>query len=240
MVVKQWGCIFLQRLKSNYTIYPVVELNALHLNDKYKFKQKFSLNFTEAERTKFNNKIFKKAGFKKTLQMDAYAYYSIPISELSDDKDLLTFILHSLPKRKKKKNFDLEKIPALIGGIVIEFDDNTAIAPQCCGEIYNYQHWKEVLDKQPQEWTEIWIGHPWIYARVQNNTLELSEIMEATLSPQQDRAIKYTFDLNTFIQKLNLCIQEIKAFKKRIYKTLKKHQYPYPRKIANLLIDNTL
>jgi hypothetical protein len=67
-----------------------------------------------------------------------------------------------------------EQLHALCGGIVLSDNNRTYIEPSCCGDLSDLYGWEKIVEAAPDTWTKLWIGHPWIYYRKQNDMIEFS------------------------------------------------------------------
>lgn len=94
------------------------------------------------------------------------------------------------------------------------------------------------MTKSPEKWEQIWIGHPWIYGRVSNNRLELSDYIEHTGPLEVEIPVKIQVNLNEFIQALEKAIAELMKFKKRIFDTLKMEMPEISEEVTELLVEN--
>jgi hypothetical protein len=57
------------------------------------------------------------------------------------------------------------------GGVVIE--------PQCCCGLGDAEDWADLLLHQPADWQRVWVGHPWVYARFDEDWVYFSEYGDA-------------------------------------------------------------
>lgn len=91
-----------------------------------------------------------------------------------------------------------EKLPPLDGGLRIE-EAGEVIEHQCCSELDDYLIWAEILKVRAAHWTEIWIGHPWIYYRIEGSSIYFTDYCE-DLPDNMD--YKFVFDKEIFFAKL--------------------------------------
>jgi hypothetical protein len=84
---------------------------------------------------------------------------------------------------------DVDAIPdhliSLNGGYILQTDDLFSIYPTCCGSLEDIKSWERAVTYRKPEWTEIWIGHPWIYCRAIDGQLEFSQPAETIESITQ-------------------------------------------------------
>lgn len=79
-----------------------------------------------------------------------------------------------------------EQLQPLDGGLRIAAGD-VVIDSQCCGDIGNYENWQRLLTQAPTKWQELWIGHPWIYARFDDDFAYFSEYYDYEQAPTDIR-----------------------------------------------------
>jgi hypothetical protein len=212
-------------------IYPVLEMSPWRVDGGEDLNLKEGQDYTE-----FAIEVFKKHGINNIERLDEYGYSSIKMSDIND-ADLKILVEKELQDAEMVEN-GIEGISRFCGGIVI-INDKEVIHHQCCGGISDYKNWVEFLEESPSEWTEIWIGHPWIYGRISNNIIELSDYIEHTgaLKPENLR-IKTKIDVSTFKTALDIAVLQIAEIKARILAILLVEMPEIAVEVANLLIEN--
>jgi hypothetical protein len=212
-------------------IYPVLEMSPWRVDGGEDLNLKEGQDYTE-----FAIEVFKKHGINNIERLDEYGYSSIKMSDIND-ADLKILVEKELQDAEMVEN-GIEGISRFCGGIVI-INDKEVIHHQCCGAISDYKNWVEFLEESPSEWTEIWIGHPWIYGRISNNIIELSDYIEHTgaLKPENLR-IKTKIDVSTFKTALDIAVLQIAEIKARILAILLVEMPEIAVEVANLLIEN--
>jgi hypothetical protein len=212
-------------------IYPVLEMSPWRVDGGEDLNLKEGQDYTE-----FAIEVFKKHGINNIERLDEYGYSSIKMSDIND-ADLKILVEKELQDAEMVEN-GIEGISRFCGGIVI-INDKEVIHHQCCGGISDYKNWVEFLEESPSEWTEIWIGHPWIYGRISNNIIELSDYIEHTgaLKPENLR-IKTKIDVSTFKTALDIAVLRIAEIKARILAILLVEMPEIAVEVANLLIEN--
>ena len=76
-----------------------------------------------------------------------------------------------------------EQVGKICGGIVIKTGGEIRIEPTCCGDIGNLHSWEKIFENMNQDWRQLWIGHPWVFYRVENEMVEFSDYYEANKIP---------------------------------------------------------
>lgn len=230
-------------MQKNYKIYPVVEMSPARtelggpiMAAAYENK----LLDTPAHRKELALEIFRKEGMKKLFTLDEYAYDGIKITDL-DDHDLSVLVKMEVYDADMHLHGN-ENVTAFEGGLVIAMTDGQVITHQCCGAISDYQNWVKFLTIQPTDWEEIWIGHPWLYGRVRDGIIQLSDFLDETKPPPKDEvsAIKFQFELATFKRKMEAVISFLQQLKNRIKAILIAEGSIYYNEIPEQLIDNKI
>jgi hypothetical protein len=212
-------------------IYPVLEMSPWRVDGGEDLNLKEGQSYTD-----FAIEVFKKHGINNIDRLDEHGYSSIKISDIND-ADLKILIEKELQDAEMAEN-GTEAIGRFCGGIVI-INDKEVIHHQCCGSISDYKNWITFLEDAPTEWTQIWIGHPWIYGRISNNIIELSDYIEHTGALNPDKlVIKTRIDLSTFKTALAAAVLRIAEIKARILAILLVEMPETAVEVANLLIDN--
>lgn len=212
-------------------IYPVLEMSPWRVDGGEDLNLKEGQSYTE-----FAIEVFKKHGINNIERLDEHGYSSIKMSDIND-ADLKILVEKELQDAEIPIN-GTEIVGAFCGGIVI-INDTEVIHHQCCGGISDYKNWVEFLEDAPTEWAQIWIGHPWIYGRISNNIIELSDYIEHTgaLNPDNLR-IKTRIEVSIFKQTLAAAVAQIAEIKARILSILLVEMPEIAVEVADLLIEN--
>lgn len=230
-------------MQKNYKIYPVVEMSPSRTElggPIMAAAYENNLLVTATDRQELALEIFRKEGMKKLLTLDEYAYDGIKIADL-DDHDLSVLVKMEVYDADMHLHGN-ENVSAFEGGLVIAMVDGQVITHQCCGAISDYQNWTKFLTTQPTNWEEVWIGHPWIYGRVRDGMIHLSEYLDETQAPPKDdaSAIKFQFELATFKIKMEAVVAFMQQLKSRIKAILIAEGSIYYNEIPEQLIDNKI
>ncbi|MEH0155417.1 hypothetical protein V6R21_14820 [Limibacter armeniacum] len=217
------------RNNNKVRIYPVIEMSPWQIDGGEDIEIREGQDFSE-----FAIEIFKKNGIENIEQLDPYGYCSIKVSDISDN-DLKIFIDKEVSDAEIPEN-GIEAVGPFSGGLVIVVNDQV-VHHQCCGDISDYKNWKTFLEESPEDWSQIWIGHPWLYGRVRKNNVELSDYIEHTGRLEKDLPVHLHVDKAEFELQFNLAIEELLAFKKRIYMVLKSEMKGVAKEVSELLIE---
>ncbi|MCD0480062.1 hypothetical protein LPB90_16610 [Chryseobacterium sp. LC2016-29] len=148
------------------------------------------------------------------IQKDSYL---VDIEAIDDEN--LQIILEINLQEIDWEEFEDQMI-AFDGGIVLKNDGQVLITPTCCGNIGNINEWQRILDNKTSDWSEMWIGHPWIFYRKENGKVQFSDYSDVNLNEFID--IKAIFEINE---------SELKNELEKV----KQHQINFKNRISNIL-----
>ena len=164
-----------------------------------------------------------------TIQEDSYL---VDIETIDDEN--LQMILEASLQEIDLEEFE-DQIIAFNGGIVLKKDNQVLITPTCCGDIRNITEWERIFDNKSSNWSEIWIGHPWIFYKKENQKIYFSDYSELNIKEISD--IKPIFEVDE--SELKIEFEKVKQhqinFKNRISKILKKMNFENAEKISELM-----
>ena len=187
---------------------------------------------------KFALNIFNNAGIKSINRLDKYAYSSIILSDINNE-DLSILIQKELADSEISEN-GLEIVGDFEGGLVIKFKNGNVINHSCCGSVSDYKNWLELVESKPEEWTEIWIGHPWVYGKVKENKVLITDYLDETNALPKENDFKFEVDFSEFKEKLLIAIADFQDLKERIRTILLKEKHKYANELPELLIENEI
>ncbi|HKK77513.1 MAG TPA: hypothetical protein VJ953_20705 [Saprospiraceae bacterium] len=148
------------------------------------------------------------------------------------------------------------------GGIVLTAADQLIVAPQCCVSLQDHAEWPRKPDGQ--DFQRIWIGHPWMYYKVDDNRVLLTGLIEKELNgdrwlhykmPDNDRMmdashfrakaseqideqdIKYAIDLVEWQRAIHELEAALDDFRQRLMLHLVPFVSAYTQKMAACLVD---
>lgn len=148
------------------------------------------------------------------------------------------------------------------GGVVLTSQGKMVITPQCCYSLQDHKEWTRI---QPSnDFKLIWIGHPWMYYKVQGGNILFTRLIEKAFDGKTWK--HYLHDDNTTMMDSSNCIKktqkeidnkdlkysvnfaelkeaiqkmenELQVFKKRIEAIAIKWKLVNPSKIAACMVD---
>ena len=126
-------------------------------------------------------------------------------------------------------------VMAFDGGITLKTDNEIVIRPTCCGDMSNTENWQNIFKNQSLEWTELWIGHPWVLYRKENGKISFSEYTEKNSSEPENIKILVEVDEAELKAELEKVIEYQINFKNRIAEMLKKMNIKNAERMAQLM-----
>ncbi|KFF10837.1 hypothetical protein [Flavobacterium hydatis] len=148
-----------------------------------------------------------------------------------NDNELKIILLKTLTEIDLE-NID-DEISHLFGGIVLKFNDQILIQPNCCCDIGNLSEWLKILISKENEWHQLWIGHPWVFFKTVDDLIYFSDYTEKNEAQNLDE--KFSISKVLFEKNLKKIKQEQEEFKIRIERNLIELNIQQPKEIADLL-----
>lgn len=164
-----------------------------------------------------------------------FASYFIDITTLGDFE--LKIIIQKELEDIDLMNYD-ECVPRFCGGIVIKENDKIIIDPQCCADLNNLEEWLDIFNQNKEEWHQLWIGHPWIFYKINNEFIEFSDNVELNLSDFKDICVKHRIPKNWLKFELEKAKENQVVFEQRIAKILFELNINHADDIAKKLAGN--
>ena len=171
----------------------------------------------------------------QNLQPIELGSYLVDINKIGES-ELKTIL------KKELKDIDLsdfeEYVGQIVGGIVIVENDKIILEPTCCGDISDIQNWEEIEKSELDKWTQLWIGHPWVFYKKTNNHIALSDYTDYNLEDFKDITEKYKFSEQKLLSEIKSSRNNQIEFEKRISKVLAELKIDNANEIAKLMTGN--
>lgn len=213
-------------MSESFNVRAVIELNAgdFAIQDYYDPKDQ---NF---DWSAYWKKSLNDAGLTKVAQITP----GVPLVDITkiEDEELSIIVQKTL---ESSDFFETSRVSSFEGGLVIK-QGELEISPTCCISIGDYQEWQKILDENSEKWKQIWIGHPWVFARIRNDKMELSDYSEGN---DWSGAPLLSLDLNEFVRQFNEITAVIDVFRQRLEKILMEMGIKEARNVACELVDKT-
>lgn len=167
-----------------------------------------------------------------------------PIKKGSDLVDIETIKNQELEEiiKNQLKDVDLEdyeeQVGRIEGGIVIKIENEFPIEPTCCGDIGNIGEWEEIFKNKTDNWNQMWIGHPWIFYKRVNNTIEFSDYSDLNVQDLKEIKTLLILQADELYKRLKVLKEQQIVFEKRIKIVLDKLDIKNSKEIAKLMTGN--
>jgi len=95
------------------------------------------------------------------------------------------------------KDIDIEEENYLMlfdGGILLKKDNELLLEPQCCADLEDIKNWEYIFENSSSDWSQLWIGHPWIFYKKENGKIQFSDYTEDLLNEWENRQSVFEVD----------------------------------------------
>lgn len=144
--------------------------------------------------------------------------------------------------QKTIKDIDLsdfqEGVRRIFGGIVIVENDKVIIEPTCCGDMSDIQNWEEIEKSESNKWTQLWIGHPWVFYKRTGNYIVISDYTDYSLEDFKNISEKYKFSEQKLLSEIKSSRNRQIEFENRIRKVLLELDIKNANEIAKIMTGN--
>lgn len=158
--------------------------------------------------------------------------YELDIAKIPDDF-LLPIIVNHI--KDDLENNEIDAIQPLDGGLRIDAN-GSSIEWTCCEDITDFYHWETTLNQSDCEWTNLWIGHPWIFFRIRNQTIEFSNYSDISEASGQKLEVVMKLDYDEFQKQLQTKLIEMSIFKEKIKQVILQSQLTNKELIISQLL----
>lgn len=95
--------------------------------------------------------------------------YFVDIQTIGDAE--LEMILQTQISTREREDLKNQALP-LLGGIFVFNESEILLEPMCCCDLSHLAEWQAIYSVRSKHWERLWIGHPWVFYRVQNHEIE--------------------------------------------------------------------
>ena len=131
-------------------------------------------------------------------------------------------------------NFE-DELLSFSGGIVIRDNNEIIIEPQCCCDLSNLDDWIEIKDNS-DEFSDIWIGHPWVFYKFENNKIIFTDYYEQDLNTIEKLSEKIKLCKKDFLCEIEMIKEKRNEFEIIIRQVLIEMKIDNYRDIATVLV----
>lgn len=122
------------------------------------------------------------------------------------------------------------------GGVAIRVEDKYLIEPNCCCDIGDLLEWESILENGKEDWSFLWIGHPWVYYRKDGALFEFSEYVDQTDVNFESLKTSFSIECEKLDAEIRMLREKQIAFEGKLAAILKEMEINDAEKIAQLLI----
>lgn len=124
------------------------------------------------------------------------------------------------------------------GGIVLKHKNQFLIEPTCCGDIGNIYEWLNIIEEEKKNWSQLWIGHPWVFYKKDKDLILFSQYYEKNIEEIKDIKISFQTDCKNLKSQLKVLLKEHLLFENKIQRLLSEIGIKNAAQIAKLLTGN--
>jgi hypothetical protein len=129
-----------------------------------------------------------------------------------------------------------DQIMPFDGGIVLKSNDKILLKPTCCGDIGIIKEWQRILENESKEWTDLWIGHPYVFYKKENGKIQFSDYSDLNLSEFLNIEPIFEIEESNLRIELEKVTQHQINFKNKIINTLQEMNVENAERISELMI----
>lgn len=131
-----------------------------------------------------------------------------------------------------------DQIGKLSGGIVLKENGILHIEPMCCSDIGTTKDWEQIFVTTTDNWTQLWIGHPWVFYKRSNGRIEFSDYTEFNLEDFKDIKSVVSVSETALKNQLSDIRKQQNEFEIKIRDVLNKMKIPHSEYISKSMIGN--
>lgn len=121
------------------------------------------------------------------------------------------------------RDIDIEEENYLMlfdGGILLKKDNQLLLQPQCCADLEDIKNWEYIFENSSSDWSQLWIGHPWIFYKKENGKIQFSDYTEDLLNEWENRQSVFEVDELDLQIEINKIKERQIHFNNRVIKLL--------------------
>ena len=145
--------------------------------------------------------------------------YNRELSIRDFDEELISLIVDDYIKEINNE-VDENFWTSFEGGLLISYGE-ARLGYTCCNDFSsNLREWRQVLLDQNLSWTDIWVGHPWIYYKIEEGFIVFSDYTEEENLIKELFRVEFDvfkFDLQKMLKEVEVFIENMKDYIKERY-----------------------
>lgn len=151
----------------------------------------------------------------KLIEEDSYF---VDIETIDDEnlKIILKIVFDDRDIDIKEENY----LMLFDGGILLKKDNELLLEPQCCADLEDIKNWEYIFENSSSDWSQLWIGHPWIFYKKENGKIQFSDYTEDLLNEWENRQSVFEVDELDLQIEINKIKERQTHFNDRVIKLL--------------------
>jgi hypothetical protein len=107
------------------------------------------------------------------------------------------------------------------GGLILKENDEILLEPTCCADLADLKEWEYIFENDSSGWSQLWIGHPYVFYRKNKGKIEFSEYTELLLSELENIQPVFEVDESDLKTEVNKMKTQQINFNNRVIELLK-------------------
>ena len=107
------------------------------------------------------------------------------------------------------------------GGLILKENDEILLEPTCCVDLADLKEWEYIFENDSSGWSQLWIGHPYVFYRKNKGKIEFSEYTELLLSELENIQPVFEVDESDLKTEVNKMKTQQINFNNRVIELLK-------------------
>lgn len=156
----------------------------------------------------------KLAGYKSIKPIHPKSFY-VNVKEINSN-DLKLFLKKHLENEEEN---EMDEMLRIKGGTIVLNSNDLIFNPTCCTDITDFENWINL--EKTEVFKSIWIGHPWVLYKTNNEKIYLTDYIEANGDVTDDSKIKYEISYEDYSNKTQMLKITMNEFEKEVLRCLK-------------------
>ena len=128
-----------------------------------------------------------------------------------------------------------EQINSLRGGITILDNQTLILQPSCCGSLRDLIEWEAIFEIKSHNWQQLWIGHPWVFYKKEQNQIQFSDYTDLNLQDFKDIKPKFHYPYQELKKQIQTIRKQQNKFESRVAKILHKMGFVQAQHLAEIM-----
>lgn len=107
------------------------------------------------------------------------------------------------------------------GGLILKKDGEILLEPTCCVDLADLKEWEYIFENNSSEWSQLWIGHPYVFYRRHEGKVQFSDYTDCLLTELKNIQSVFEVDESDLKVETNKIKTRQLYFNNRVSKLLK-------------------